>query len=57
MQLNVNRQMAKCKVLLKINNIHGHLQELTDIGGSTQRTLYLKVYISPFALFACPLAA
>ena len=53
MKLNVNRQTAKCKVLLKINNIHGRLQELTDIGGSTQRTSCLKivkVYISPFTL-------
>ena len=38
MQLNVNRQTAKCTVLLKID-IQERLQELTDkMGGSTQRT-------------------
>ena len=32
-QLNVNYQTAKCKMLLKINR---SLQELTDMSGSTQ---------------------
>ena len=55
-QLNVNWQTAKCKAL---NNIHGRLQELTDIGGCTQRTCLkiVTVYILPFTLLACPLAA
>ena len=43
--------------------IHRRLQELTDMGGSTQRTrsvIILKivaVYISPFTLLTWPLAA
>ena len=60
MQLNVNLQMGKCKVLLKIMDIHGRLQELTDTGGFTSILKKLKivtVYISPFTLLACPLAA
>ena len=32
MQLNVNRQTAKCKVILKYTGV----QESTDMGGSTQ---------------------
>ena len=35
-KLNVNRQTAKCKVLLKSIDKHGRLQELTDMSGSTQ---------------------
>ena len=50
---------SKCKVLLKIMDIYGRLQELTDTGGFTSILKELKivtVYITPFTLLACPLA-
>ena len=41
MQLNVNRQTAKCKL-----DIHGRLQELTDMGGLKEQEALLVVIMS-----------